>query len=711
MAVLRGRHLATGMLAALLAAAGSPAATAGTPTATVTPPSDPATLVNDPSVDTTTRATQRRPAVTVAGQNVVVAYLDTGTTVAAPNQQTGWSVSTDGGQTFTDRGRLPASGSGDGGDSALATDTSTGRVYLATEAFESRGRMQLFRSDDGGISFRPPVNATPGIYTPAEVTDPTIAVDNFAGPCRGNVYLGLTYGRPTPKAPWFSRSTDGGATFGPSGGIALGAPYSSAPDLVVGPDHQVHYVWSYGGVSMRTSTDCGQTFGPPVVVTDESAFTPDVAVDPVTGTLVVAYTQWDGVRRDVRYVTSTDGGATWSEPAGLATGEEGTRFEPSVAIAPDGRRMMASWYDDRNDPLGVLTQRYGRTAAIAGGTLSFNAEMVLSPAFPLSTPVDRSAALWDEDHDALVATADGFLAAWGDTRDGDAFANHQFDVRIARVPARGAADVSVALRTPAAAVAQGDHAEITATVANRRLTAADGVFVHVDLARGLIGEAATVPGGACTGGPVVVCRVGRLAPGQRARVVISALGVAPGEVAVRAIATTGTRDPDQADNEVTSPVTVVPGSTRQVVDGTGDIVRPLPDRSFVEVLFAADDPGRIADVDASVRLDHSFGHDLVIVLVSPEGTTVTLAERRGVRGGYGTGTGDCAGTPTTFDDDAATAIADGTNPFAGSYRPDEPLGRMTGEPAAGTWRLQISDRAQHDVGTLYCVGLDLDVTP
>ena len=40
-------------------------------------------------------------------------------------------MSTDGGSSFADRGVLPTSTVGDGGNGVLATDTSTGRVYLA----------------------------------------------------------------------------------------------------------------------------------------------------------------------------------------------------------------------------------------------------------------------------------------------------------------------------------------------------------------------------------------------------------------------------------------------------------------------------------------------------------------------------------------------------------------------------------------------------
>jgi subtilisin-like proprotein convertase family protein len=48
---------------------------------------------------------------------------------------------------------------------------------------------------------------------------------------------------------------------------------------------------------------------------------------------------------------------------------------------------------------------------------------------------------------------------------------------------------------------------------------------------------------------------------------------------------------------------------------------------------------------------------------------------------------------TTFDDAAATPIAAGTPPFAGSYRPSYPLSALAGQNAQGTWVLEVGDFA------------------
>gem|GEM_PF-6148900 len=71
----------------------------------------------------------------------------------------------------------------------------------------------------------------------------------------------------------------------------------------------------------------------------------------------------------------------------------------------------------------------------------------------------------------------------------------------------------------------------------------------------------------------------------------------------------------------------------------------------------------------------------------------------------GSGTNDCSGTPTSFDDLAATSITAGSAPFAGSFSPEEPLSAFAGEDQEGGWILRIADTAAADTGTVGCVQL------
>ena len=81
---------------------------------------------------------------------------------------------------------------------------------------------------------------------------------------------------------------------------------------------------------------------------------------------------------------------------------------------------------------------------------------------------------------------------------------------------------------------------------------------------------------------------------------------------------------------------------------------------------------------------------LVIDLLSPLGTDVTLA----YFDGYGRNFQN-----TTFSDNAAISINNGTSPFYGSYRPVTPLAALAGQDARGTWAMAVSDYGYYN-GTL-----------
>jgi subtilisin-like proprotein convertase family protein len=141
---------------------------------------------------------------------------------------------------------------------------------------------------------------------------------------------------------------------------------------------------------------------------------------------------------------------------------------------------------------------------------------------------------------------------------------------------------------------------------------------------------------------------------------------------------------------------------------SGNIALPIPDVSTVEVPITITDTGVISDINVKVRADHTFDGDLVFELVGPDNTTIPLAQNRGSGGdNYGSGTNDCSGTPTVFDDAAATAISAGAPPFVGSFKPESPLSVFNGKSINGTWKLRATDTAAQDTGTLGCVQLEI----
>jgi uncharacterized repeat protein (TIGR01451 family) len=121
----------------------------------------------------------------------------------------------------------------------------------------------------------------------------------------------------------------------------------------------------------------------------------------------------------------------------------------------------------------------------------------------------------------------------------------------------------------------------------------------------------------------------------------------------------------------------------------------------------------IVKVTVGLYITHTFDSDLLIQLISPDGTTNTLSNRRG---GAGDNFGASCGSDslrTIFDDAAALPIASGAAPFIGSFQPDTPLSVFigkSGNSVNGTWLLHIADEAALDVGVLHCWSLSITPT-
>ncbi len=116
----------------------------------------------------------------------------------------------------------------------------------------------------------------------------------------------------------------------------------------------------------------------------------------------------------------------------------------------------------------------------------------------------------------------------------------------------------------------------------------------------------------------------------------------------------------------------------------------------------------ISKVTVSLYITHTYDSDLLLQLVSPDGTTNTLSANHGASGhNYG-----LACSPdslrTTFDDAALIPVSLGAPPFPGSFIPDQPLSIFAGKSGTnvnGAWTLLVADQVPQDFGTLNCWSL------
>ena len=107
----------------------------------------------------------------------------------------------------------------------------------------------------------------------------------------------------------------------------------------------------------------------------------------------------------------------------------------------------------------------------------------------------------------------------------------------------------------------------------------------------------------------------------------------------------------------------------------------------------------IVDVNVTLSITDTRDSDLSVVLISPNNTRIPLVLRAG---------GDGQNfTNTTFDDSASIAIASGSAPFSGSFRPAGPLAALNGSAPNGTWQLEIVNASSIRTGTLNSWSLQL----
>ncbi|MDQ4134120.1 MAG: hypothetical protein M3179_13175 [Actinomycetota bacterium] len=197
---------------------------------------------------------------------------------------------------------------------------------------------------------------------------------------------------------------------------------------------------------MSKSTDDGKTWTASVVDTSglvcgPCLTTPEAAVDPKTGDVYVVFEQSDsgppGPRddRNIWFIRSTDGGATWSKRAQLNDDIDPNRrpnydqMFPGISIAPNGRVDVA-WWDFRTDALynpggnGNTTRRdatcfdvFYTSSSDGGVTWAPNSRIsdrsmnqfegfAMNPAYDLRGPI------------GVASTNEEAHVAWSDSRNG-----------------------------------------------------------------------------------------------------------------------------------------------------------------------------------------------------------------------------------------------------------------------------------------------------
>ncbi|MFQ6106573.1 MAG: CARDB domain-containing protein [Thermoplasmata archaeon] len=240
-----------------------------------------------------------------------------------------------------------------------------GRVHVAYSAPTGpEGRIFLATSGDGGASFS---SVRVDDATPSYRTNPDIAVSQG-----GDIYVVWQDERNGDSDIYFTKSTDGGLTFSPDERVNddIGTANQDTPSIAVAKSGNIYIAWTdtrnaNSDIFFSKSTDGGNTFGDGILNNN------DVEVDDFPGAAmhdypVVAvddfetiYVTWRDTRngfsdKDIYFSQSEDGGVTFGD--GLKNDNdvkvnddlEGTDQQiPAMALTPDGSICIV-WYDNRN---------------------------------------------------------------------------------------------------------------------------------------------------------------------------------------------------------------------------------------------------------------------------------------------------------------------------------------------------------------------------
>ena len=109
----------------------------------------------------------------------------------------------------------------------------------------------------------------------------------------------------------------------------------------------------------------------------------------------------------------------------------------------------------------------------------------------------------------------------------------------------------------------------------------------------------------------------------------------------------------------------------------------------------------VTGITVKVSLDHQRDGDLTITLTAPNGVATTLYSKAGDTGQDF--------DDTTFSDLATKSILAGTAPYSdGPYQPLNPLARLNGSQVNGTYQLTITDNVKNNAGTLLKWSITVD---
>ena len=341
-------------------------------------------------------------------------------------------ISFDGGLTWRSGGALRLPPDSGGGNMSAAFD-SAGRGFACGSfgsAVKAGTTVLVWRTGDGGRTFTRPVVAGQG----ANLDRPWLATERYSP---GVVHVVWSEGSAAGVTTGlrYTRSGDGGRTFGAPRTIARRTTGLGNPIVACGPPGTVYILYSAGRgavgraapdipstLTVICSHDQGQTFQPPITLgrsTDFLSFPslrsgtgsalPAIAAHPGRGLACAAFIDHaaGASRAGVLIAASWDEGRTWSR-ATATPQDQIIYFQPQVAIDDAGR-------------IGVMAVAMNQGKASVVLMISEPDSLRFGPPVTVTDrPFDPAKVNYElGDYQALATTPGAFHPLWNDTRTGE----------------------------------------------------------------------------------------------------------------------------------------------------------------------------------------------------------------------------------------------------------------------------------------------------
>jgi hypothetical protein len=253
------------------------------------------------------------------------------------------------------------------GDPAVyyAADGTVHYVCLGFDRGFGRSALLHVKSSNGGATWSTPVAIVQSQSVNTFHDKEMLTIDTSASsPFQGNLYVQWTQflNNFSQSRMFITVSSDGGDTWSEPVLISGAQSGVQGASPAVGPDGTVYASWCSpcGGAAriwVNTSSDGGATWGTPVQAATLSGLPgslpgngfrvnnfPTAAVNQATGDVYLSYADYAAGNADIKFVRSTDDGATWSAPLRVNSRPQDDQFFQWMDVSPNGR-LWICYYD------------------------------------------------------------------------------------------------------------------------------------------------------------------------------------------------------------------------------------------------------------------------------------------------------------------------------------------------------------------------------